>query len=99
MTTTFGAGSLVGVPVRRVEDPTLLRGEGTYIDNLDLPGALHLSFVRSPMAHAEITGIDASEARRMPGVVAVYSVVRPRRPRVRRHGPGQPAGRPPAARR
>ena len=33
MTTTFGAGSLVGVPVRRVEDPTLLRGEGTYIDN------------------------------------------------------------------
>ena len=35
--TTFGAGSLVGVPVRRVEDPTLLRGEGTYIDNLDRP--------------------------------------------------------------
>ena len=73
MTTTFGAGSLVGVPVRRVEDPTLLRGEGTYIDNLDLPGALHLAFVRSPMAHAEITGIDASEARTMPGVVGVYS--------------------------
>ena len=72
-TTTFGAGSLVGVPVRRVEDPTLLRGEGTYIDNLDLPGALHLAFVRSPMAHAELTGVDASEARTMPGVVAVYS--------------------------
>ncbi len=70
---TFGAGSLVGVPVRRVEDPTLLRGEGTYIDNLDLPGALHLAFVRSPMAHAELTGVDASEARTMPGVVAVYS--------------------------
>jgi aerobic carbon-monoxide dehydrogenase large subunit len=73
MTTTFGAGSLVGVPVRRVEDPTLLRGEGTYIDNLDLPGALHLAFVRSPIAHAEITGIDMDEARAMPGVVAVYS--------------------------
>ena len=73
MTTTFGAGSLVGVPVRRVEDPTLLRGEGTYIDNLDLPGVLHLAFVRSPMAHAELTGVDASEARTMPGVVAVYS--------------------------
>ncbi len=73
MTTTFGAGSLVGVPVRRVEDPTLLRGEGTYIDNLDLPGALHLSFVRSPMAHAEITAIDTSDAREMPGVVAVYA--------------------------
>ena len=73
MTTTFGAGSLVGVPVRRVEDPTLLRGEGTYIDNLDLPGVLHLSFVRSPIAHAAIIGIDLDGARAMPGVVAVYS--------------------------
>jgi aerobic carbon-monoxide dehydrogenase large subunit len=71
--TAFGAGSLVGVPVRRVEDPTLLKGEGSYIDNLDLPGALHLAFVRSPMAHAEIRGIDTSDARTMPGVVAVYS--------------------------
>ena len=70
---TFGAGSLVGVPVRRVEDPTLLRGEGTYIDNLAVPGALHLAFVRSPMAHAEIRSIDTSDARAMPGVVAVYS--------------------------
>ncbi len=71
--TAFGAGSLIGVPVRRVEDPTLLKGEGTFIDNLDIPGALHLAFVRSPMAHAEIRGIDATEARTMPGVVAVYS--------------------------
>ena len=71
--TTFGAGSLVGVPVRRVEDPALLRGEGTYIDNLDIPGALHLAFVRSPIAHAEIRSIDASDARALPGVVAVYS--------------------------
>ena len=71
--TTFGAGSLVGVPVRRVEDPTLLRGEGTYIDNLAIPGALHLAFVRSPIAHAEIRSIDTSDARAMPGVVAVYS--------------------------
>jgi carbon-monoxide dehydrogenase large subunit len=70
---TFGAGSLVGVPVRRVEDPALLRGKGTYIDNLDIPGALHLAFVRSPMAHAEISAVDASEARAMPGVVTVYS--------------------------
>jgi len=72
-TTTFGAGSLVGVPVRRVEDPTLLRGEGTYMDNLKLSGAVHLAFVRSPIAHAEITGVDASAALVMPGVVAVYS--------------------------
>ena len=72
--TTFGAGSLVGVPVRRVEDPTLLRGEGTYIDNLDIPGVLHLSFVRSPIAHAEIREHrHHRRARAMPGVVAVYS--------------------------
>ncbi len=71
--TTFGAGSLVGVPVRRVEDPTLLRGQGTYIDNLPIDGALHLAFVRSPAAHAEIRSIDMTEARAMPGVVAVYS--------------------------
>jgi carbon-monoxide dehydrogenase large subunit len=72
-TTAFGAGSMVGVPVRRVEDPTLLRGEASYIDNLDLPGALHLAFVRSPVAHAEITTVDIADARTMPGVVAVYS--------------------------
>jgi carbon-monoxide dehydrogenase large subunit len=71
--TTFGAGSLVGVPVRRVEDPTLLRGQGTYIDNLPIEGALHLAFVRSPAAHAEIRSIDMTDARGMPGVVAVYS--------------------------
>jgi carbon-monoxide dehydrogenase large subunit len=70
---TFGAGSLVGAPVRRVEDPALLRGEGSFIDNLDLPGALHLAFVRSPMAHAELGAIDTGDARAMPGVVAVFT--------------------------
>ena len=38
--TSFGAGSLVGVPVRRVEDPALLRGEGSYIDNLQLDATI-----------------------------------------------------------
>ncbi|MDQ1432704.1 MAG: aerobic carbon-monoxide dehydrogenase large subunit [Actinomycetota bacterium] len=71
--TAFGAGSLIGVPVRRVEDPTLLKGEGTYIDNLPIEGALHLAFVRSPIAHATIRSIDMTDARAMPGVVGVYS--------------------------
>jgi aerobic carbon-monoxide dehydrogenase large subunit len=71
--TAFGAGSLVGVPVRRVEDPTLLKGQGTYIDNLPIEGALHLAFVRSPVAHATIRSIDLTDARVMPGVVAVYA--------------------------
>ncbi|HZD65622.1 MAG TPA: xanthine dehydrogenase family protein, partial [Acidimicrobiales bacterium] len=65
-------GSLLGNAVRRIEDPDLLVGRGTYVDNLDLGGALRLAFVRSPMAHARIRGVDTSDARAMPGVVAVY---------------------------
>jgi aerobic carbon-monoxide dehydrogenase large subunit len=68
--TTFGAGALVGAPVQRTEDPALLRGAGTYVDNLPIEGALHLAFVRSPLAHARIEGVDLTEARGMPGVVA-----------------------------
>ena len=70
---TFGAGSFAGTPVRRVEDPVLLRGDGTYVDNLHVDGMLVLQFVRSPMAHATITSIDTTAARGMPGVVAVYT--------------------------
>ncbi|PXY31012.1 xanthine dehydrogenase family protein molybdopterin-binding subunit [Prauserella muralis] len=66
-------GSLLGTEVRRVEDPELLRGEGSYVDNLAIEGVLHLAFVRSPFAHAEITGIDVSEAEKADGVVAVYT--------------------------
>ncbi len=66
-------GSILGNAVRRVEDPDLLTGRGTYLANLRLPGLLHLSFVRSSVAHATITSIDVSEAADMPGVVAVYT--------------------------
>ncbi|HEY2098994.1 MAG TPA: xanthine dehydrogenase family protein molybdopterin-binding subunit [Pseudonocardia sp.] len=67
-------GSLIGTEVRRVEDPELMRGEGTYVDNLDLgEGLLHLAFVRSPLPHAAITGVEAAAARSAPGVVAVYT--------------------------
>ena len=65
--------SILGTRVVRVEDPRFLKGEGTYIANLDLPGALHLTFVRSSVAHGRITGIDADDARAMPGVVAVWT--------------------------
>jgi carbon-monoxide dehydrogenase large subunit len=68
-----GAGSFIGLPVRRVEDPTLLRGEGTFIANLQVPGMLEVAFVRSPIAHARIESIDLEAARDMPGVVGVYS--------------------------
>ncbi|HZZ48679.1 MAG TPA: xanthine dehydrogenase family protein molybdopterin-binding subunit [Pseudonocardia sp.] len=67
-------GSLLGTEVRRVEDPELMRGEGTYVDNLDLGSqVLHLAFVRSPMAHARIASIDTAVAVAAPGVVAVYT--------------------------
>ncbi|HKS45127.1 MAG TPA: xanthine dehydrogenase family protein molybdopterin-binding subunit [Amycolatopsis sp.] len=66
-------GSLLGTEVRRVEDPELLRGRGTYVDNLRLDGALYVGFVRSPFAHALINGIDTAEAEQAPGVVAVYT--------------------------
>jgi aerobic carbon-monoxide dehydrogenase large subunit len=67
-------GSLIGTEVRRVEDPELMRGEGTYVDNLALgSGLLHLTFVRSPFPHATITNIDTSAALAAPGVVAVYT--------------------------
>ncbi|MSZ55328.1 MAG: hypothetical protein F2595_03560, partial [Actinobacteria bacterium] len=59
--------SILGTRVVRIEDPRFLTGEGTYIANLPMPGAVHLTFVRSPIAHATITGFDASEALAMPG--------------------------------
>jgi carbon-monoxide dehydrogenase large subunit len=69
----FGAGSLVGSPVRRVEDPLLLRGRASYVDNLDIDGILSLVFVRSSFAHAELRGVDIAAAASMRGVVAVHT--------------------------
>ena len=66
-------GSLLGTEVVRVEDPELLEGRGTFIGNLTVPGLLHVGFVRSPHAHALVTGIDVSEAERLPGVVATFT--------------------------
>ena len=69
--------SIVGTRVIRTEDPRLLTAGGVYVDDLrtpELDQAARLTFVRSPFAHARITGIDASEALGEPGVVAVLSV-------------------------
>ena len=52
----------MGQRIRRREDPRFLRGEGRYVDDLSLPGALHLTFVRSYLAHAKVNGIDKSAA-------------------------------------
>lgn len=63
----------VGKDRRRKEDQRLITGRTKWTDNLQLPGMLHLSMVRSPYAHATITGIDTSAALASPGVVAVLT--------------------------
>lgn len=63
----------IGQPVSRKEDPMLLRGEGRYSDDLNLPGQLHAVIVRSRHAHGAILGVDTEAARTMPGVRAVYT--------------------------
>lgn len=66
-------GSLLGNRVRRVEDPDLLTGRGTFVANLDLPGCAAAAFVRSPFGHARVRSIDTGEAASAPGVLAVYT--------------------------
>src|SRR3954451_16355591 len=63
----------IGQPVPRSEDPVLLRGEGKYSDDWNLPGQAYCWIVRSPYAHGLIRGIDAQAARDVPGVLAVYT--------------------------
>lgn len=68
--------SIMGTRVVRTEDPVFLSRGATYTDDLTddrLTGAAHLTLVRSPLAHARITGIDVEQARRAPGVVAVFT--------------------------
>ncbi len=65
--------SILGNPVRRIEDPRILSGGARYVADLDLPGALTAVFVRSTMAHARLEGVDTGVAAKMPGVVAVYT--------------------------
>ena len=62
-----------GQPIRRTEDPRLLRGEALFVDDVQRPGLLHAAVLRSPHAHAHLLGLDAAAARRHPGVVAVYT--------------------------
>jgi carbon-monoxide dehydrogenase large subunit len=63
----------LGQPFRRLEDPRLLTGGGRYTANLAPPGVLHAVFLRSPHAHARVLGVDAAEARAMPGVALVLT--------------------------
>lgn len=63
----------IGKPLARKEDKRLVTGQGRYLDDIVVPGALHASFVRSPHAHARILGISADAARELPGVTGVFT--------------------------
>ncbi|HEY1310040.1 MAG TPA: xanthine dehydrogenase family protein molybdopterin-binding subunit, partial [Pseudolabrys sp.] len=69
--TKFG----IGQPVRRTEDPTLVRGEGRYTDDINVPGQLYAVMVRSSVAHGVIKSVDTAAAKAMPGVKAVLTGV------------------------
>jgi carbon-monoxide dehydrogenase large subunit len=70
---TDGLNKLVGARLRRREDPRLLRGRGSYVDDLRRSGLLHVAFVRSDFAHAAVVGIDTKAAKGTPGVLGVYT--------------------------
>src|SRR5260370_17848948 len=63
----------IGHSVKRKEDERFIQGGGQYIEDISLPGMLHLALLRSPLPHARIVNIDASAAEQLPGVVAVVT--------------------------
>jgi carbon-monoxide dehydrogenase large subunit len=63
----------IGESIKRKEDARFLRGKGNYLDDIELPGMLHMAILRSPHAHARIKSVDTAEASKMPGVVAVVT--------------------------
>ena len=65
--------TLFGSSIKRREDPRLITGNATYTDDVKLPGLTFAAILRSPYAHARITRVDVSEAKKAPGVIAVYT--------------------------
>src|SRR5581483_10993137 len=63
----------LGRSIKRKEDDRFIQGRGNYVDDINLPGMLHMAIQRSPFAHARINSIDASAAQEVPGVVAVVT--------------------------
>ena len=73
MSATQERTTYVGTPVKRREDAALLRGRGTFVDNMAPVGTVTMAVVRSPYAHARVASIDATAARAAEGVVAVFT--------------------------
>src|SRR6266545_2641995 len=66
--------ALIGSRIPRIEDEPFLRGTGRYVDDIEVPGLLHASFVRSPHPHAAIRGVSKTAALALPGVHAVLTL-------------------------
>ena len=64
----------IGSRFRRLEDVPLLTGAGRFVDDIRIPGLLHVAFLRSPHAHAAIHAIHTEAARALPGVHAVLTL-------------------------
>ena len=64
---------ILGTSPTRLEDERLLRGLGRFVDDIEVPRALHIVFLRSPHAHADIVALSTEAARAMPGVVATWT--------------------------
>ena len=71
--TTTPAGGPIGRRMKRKEDPRLITGRGSYVDDMIVPGMVYMALVRSPVAHAKISSIDTSGAKSAPGVLAVLT--------------------------
>src|SRR6185437_12484304 len=63
----------IGKPVPLREDSRFVRGRGRYINDLELPGMLHLGVLSAPMAHARLLSVDVTPALALPGVVAAFT--------------------------
>ena len=71
--TTATMGAVFGESIKRREDPRLITGRGTYVDDIKLVGMLHMALVRSPYAHANVRSVDTSAAAAVAGVAAVFT--------------------------
>jgi aerobic carbon-monoxide dehydrogenase large subunit len=63
----------LGQSINKLDDPVLVRGEGTFVDDIKFPNMLYVGFVRSPYAHAEIINVDYREALARTGVLAAFN--------------------------
>src|SRR5579864_8277565 len=69
----MGISAMVGSPIKRREDPRLITGQATYVDDVKLRSMLYMSVLRSPYAHARINSINTDAVRKHPGVVATFT--------------------------